>query len=43
MALGELGDDDDGVSFDQFKNKHSTYSESLYTSMKPDLNKLSSH
>ena len=31
------------MEYDQFRNKKSTYSESQYTTMKPDLNKFSSH
>ena len=31
-TLGDLEHEDDGVHYDQFANKNTTYSESLYTS-----------
>ena len=31
-TLDDLGNEDDGDTYDQFKNKNTTYSENLYTS-----------
>jgi len=39
-TLHDLENMDDG-SYDQFANKNTTYSENLYTSQAPDINKLS--